>query len=73
MFSATGIAYSCLIVFLATLCVGRAAEEAANVFYYLTYEGTVDLDAIEDPALVGLTLPLLLLLLLVVAVVCRLV
>ena len=32
---------------------GHAAEEAGNVFYYLTYEGTVDLDAIEDPALVG--------------------
>lgn len=28
---------------------GRAAEAAANVFYYLTYEGAVDLDDIEDP------------------------
>jgi beige protein homolog 1 len=28
---------------------GRAAEEAANTFYYLTYEGTVDLDDIDDP------------------------
>ena len=28
---------------------GRAAEEAVNVFYYLTYEGEVDLDAIDDP------------------------
>jgi hypothetical protein len=26
-----------------------AAEAALNVFYYLTYEGAVDLDAIEDP------------------------
>jgi hypothetical protein len=28
---------------------GKAAEEALNVFYYLTYEGAVDLDAISDP------------------------
>ncbi len=28
---------------------GKAAEEANNVFYYLTYEGAVDLDDIEDP------------------------
>ena len=28
---------------------GRAAQEAYNVFYYLTYEGAVDLDEIEDP------------------------
>jgi len=28
---------------------GKAAEEAANAFYYLTYEGSVDLDAIDDP------------------------
>lgn len=28
---------------------GKAAEEADNVFYYLTYEGSVDLDDIEDP------------------------
>ena len=28
---------------------GPAAEEALNVFYYLTYEGAVDLDAISDP------------------------
>ena len=27
---------------------GPAAEEATNVFYYLTYEGEVDLGAIED-------------------------
>ncbi|KAK9905588.1 hypothetical protein WJX75_002584 [Coccomyxa subellipsoidea] len=27
---------------------GRAAEAAANVFYYLTYEGAVDLDDIVD-------------------------
>lgn len=30
---------------------GPAAEEAVNVFYYLTYEGGVDLDALVDPAL----------------------
>lgn len=28
---------------------GIQAEEANNVFYYLTYEGSVDLDAIKDP------------------------
>ncbi|XP_065829708.1 lipopolysaccharide-responsive and beige-like anchor protein isoform X2 [Oscarella lobularis] len=28
---------------------GEAAIQANNVFYYLTYEGSVDLDAIEDP------------------------
>ena len=28
---------------------GPAAEEACNVFFYLTYEGAVDLDAINDP------------------------
>ncbi|KAL0021859.1 hypothetical protein WJX77_009077 [Trebouxia sp. C0004] len=28
---------------------GKEAEEACNVFYYLTYEGAVDLDQIEDP------------------------
>ena len=32
---------------------GRAAEEALNQFYYLTYEGTVDLDAIADPTQAG--------------------
>ncbi len=28
---------------------GEAAVKALNVFYYLTYEGQVDLDAIDDP------------------------
>lgn len=28
---------------------GKEAEEACNVFYYLTYEGAVNLDQIEDP------------------------
>ncbi|KAA8492992.1 BEACH domain-containing protein lvsC [Porphyridium purpureum] len=28
---------------------GPLAKEACNVFYYLTYEGTVDLDRIHDP------------------------
>ena len=28
---------------------GKAAEAACNVFYYLTYEGAVDLGQIEDP------------------------
>jgi hypothetical protein len=30
---------------------GPAAEEANNVFYYLTYEGAVDIDAITDPVM----------------------
>ena len=30
---------------------GPAAVEADNVFYYLTYEGAVDLDSISDPLL----------------------
>lgn len=30
---------------------GKAAVEAKNVFFYLTYSGNVDIDAIEDPAL----------------------
>ena len=30
---------------------GPAAEDAINVFYYLTYEGGADLDAITDPGL----------------------
>jgi len=29
---------------------GSAAEAAANVFFYLTYEGRVDLEAVEDAA-----------------------
>ena len=29
---------------------GKAAEESLNVFYYLTYEGAADLDAL-DPAM----------------------
>lgn len=28
---------------------GPASEAAANVFYYLTYEGAVDLQHIDDP------------------------
>ena len=30
---------------------GEAAVEANNIFYYLTYEGTVNLDEIDDPTL----------------------
>jgi hypothetical protein len=30
---------------------GPAAVEANNVFYYLTYYGTVDIDKIEDEAM----------------------
>ena len=30
---------------------GEPAKEAFNVFFYLTYEGMVDIDAIEDPGL----------------------
>lgn len=29
---------------------GRAAEEAGNTFYYLSYKGAVDIDEITDPA-----------------------
>ena len=34
---------------------GRWAEEATNVFYYLTYEGAVDMEAITDPVLLKAT------------------
>ena len=27
---------------------GREAEKACNVFFYLTYEGVIDIEAIED-------------------------
>ncbi|KAL8236293.1 hypothetical protein R6Q59_017374 [Mikania micrantha] len=30
---------------------GKAAEDAVNVFYYYTYEGSVDIDAVDDPAM----------------------
>ncbi|XP_024965619.1 protein SPIRRIG-like isoform X1 [Cynara cardunculus var. scolymus] len=30
---------------------GKAAEEAVNVFYHYTYEGSVDIDAVTDPAM----------------------
>ncbi|KAL4200146.1 hypothetical protein AMTRI_Chr03g148230 [Amborella trichopoda] len=30
---------------------GKAAEEAVNVFYHYTYEGSVDIDAVSDPAM----------------------
>ncbi|KAI3742627.1 hypothetical protein L1987_60316 [Smallanthus sonchifolius] len=30
---------------------GKAAEEAVNVFYHYTYEGSVDIDAITNPAM----------------------
>ena len=28
---------------------GEEAQKAANVFFYLTYPGMVDIDSIEDP------------------------
>ena len=34
---------------------GAEATEADNVFYYLTYEGAVDVDAIENPTLLKAT------------------
>ena len=37
---------ACLI--LCCFLTGDEAVLAKNVFYYLTYEGSVDLDAIED-------------------------
>ncbi|XP_023734944.1 protein SPIRRIG [Lactuca sativa] len=30
---------------------GKAAEEAVNVFYHYTYEGSVDIDAVADPSM----------------------
>ncbi|KAK4776809.1 hypothetical protein SAY86_005497 [Trapa natans] len=30
---------------------GKAAEEAVNVFYHYTYEGSVDIDLVTDPAM----------------------
>lgn len=30
---------------------GKAAEEAVNVFYHYTYEGSVDIDSVDDPAM----------------------
>ncbi|GLT77089.1 hypothetical protein SLA2020_487070 [Shorea laevis] len=30
---------------------GKAAEEAVNVFYHYTYEGSVDIDSVRDPAM----------------------
>ncbi|CAH1417724.1 unnamed protein product [Lactuca virosa] len=30
---------------------GKAAEEAVNVFYHYTYEGSVDIDAVTEPAM----------------------
>jgi len=32
-------------------CVSQAAEEAVNVFYHYTYEGSVDIDSVSDPAM----------------------
>lgn len=28
---------------------GKDAEKATNVFYYLTYEDSIDIDTIQDP------------------------
>ena len=36
---------------------GKEAQEACNVFYYLTYEGAVNLDQIEDPTQLKVTVP----------------
>ncbi|KAI3967015.1 hypothetical protein MKW92_046142, partial [Papaver armeniacum] len=30
---------------------GKAAEDAVNVFYHYTYEGSVDIDSIDEPAM----------------------
>ncbi|KAJ4727406.1 BEACH domain [Melia azedarach] len=30
---------------------GKAAEDAVNVFYHYTYEGSVDIDSVTDPAM----------------------
>ena len=34
--------------FVFFLKIGKEAVEAANVFYYLTYEGEIDLDSVTD-------------------------
>ena len=34
---------------------GKAAESACNVFYYMTYEGAVDVEGIKDPLLLKAT------------------
>ena len=34
---------------------GKEAEKSLNVFYYLTYEDTVDIDTITDPGLKNAT------------------
>lgn len=34
---------------------GKAAESAHNVFYYMTYEGAVDVESIQDPVLLKAT------------------
>lgn len=39
------------ILFKSMLCVFQAAEEAVNVFYHYTYEGSVDIDSVTDPAM----------------------
>lgn len=40
------------LVIQQNLCVvGPEAVRASNVFYYLTYEGSVDLDSITDPVM----------------------
>lgn len=33
------------------ISIGPEAVRATNVFYYLTYEGSVDLDTITDPVM----------------------
>lgn len=40
-------------LYCATYCTntGEEAVKARNVFYYLTYNGAVDLDTIDDPKL----------------------
>ena len=35
-------------MFLVLVFVGKEAEHSANVFYHLTYEGSVNLDAVDD-------------------------
>lgn len=38
-------------MFSAYFLLGPEAVRATNVFYYLTYEGSVDLDTITDPVM----------------------
>lgn len=41
--------FYCIFNFFFFLFLGPEAVRATNVFYYLTYEGSVDLESVSDP------------------------